>query len=161
MWSKAGWKSKKFFYGKVHPRLPAGTLEYKVTCNICRHMLLPPYQSNGALKPFSRASCGLSLWVKTRASMSASANRRVPPEYHPPPPVRPYANFQQADGSSGSIQMSERGRKGGRDERPDLNSFTTKKSVSAGGIIVGSNDNINELKPNPQEHWAWVSLAQI
>ena len=55
----------------------------------------------------------------------------------------------------GDIQLEARVRRGGGarvDERPDLNSFTTKKSVSAGGIIVGSNDKINDLKPNPQEH---------
>ena len=76
--------------------------------------------------------------------MSASATggrgvRRAPPEYvHPPPPVRPYANFYQADDRPlGDVQLEERGkRRGGRVETgPDLNSFTTKKSVSAGEQI--------------------------
>ena len=74
--------------------------------------------------------------------MSASATssrgvRKAPPEYvHPPPPVRPYTNVHQGDGRPlGDIQLEERVRRGDGarvDERPDLNSFTTKKSVSAG-----------------------------
>ena len=77
--------------------------------------------------------------------MSASATssrgvRKAPPEYvHPPPPVRPYTNVHQGDGRPlGDIQLEERVRRGGgarADERPDLNSFTTKKSVSAGKKI--------------------------
>ena len=61
--------------------------------------------------------------------------RRAPPEYvHPPPPVGPYANVHQADDRPlGDIQLEERVKRGGRVEsKPDLNSFTTKKSVSAG-----------------------------
>ena len=98
--------------------------------------------------------------------MSASATgsrgvRRAPPEYvHPPPPVRPYTNVHQAD-ELGDIQLEERVKRGGRGEtRPDLNSFTTKKSVSAGEQI-DSYLRIGELKQRPQERLVLVSSAQI
>ena len=79
--------------------------------------------------------------------------RRAPPEYvHPPPPVRPYANVHQADDRPlGDIQLEERVKRGGRVEsRPDLNSFTTKKSVSAGKKET-IHIELLELKQSPQE----------
>ena len=80
--------------------------------------------------------------------------RRAPPEYvHPPPPVRPYANVHQADDRPlGDIQLEERAKRGGRVEsRPDLNSFTTKKSVSAGEKKQTIHIELLELKQSPQE----------
>ena len=89
--------------------------------------------------------------------MSASATgsrgvRRAPPEYvHPPPPVRPYTNVHQAE----DIQLEERVKRGGRVEtRPDLNSFTTKKSVSAGEQI-NSYLRVGELKKTHRSAKSW------
>ena len=132
------WKSTDY--------LPASG--YNGACNIhvCVHATLSVRWCPKALPV---AVCEHFQQVKTRAEMSATGSRgvrRAPPDYvHPPPPVRPYANVHQADDRSlGDIQLEERGKRGGgKVERPDLNSFTTKKSVSAGeqisilGIFIG------------------------
>ena len=86
----------------------------------------PDGKLRSALLPGSMSAAGTSRGI-----------RRPPPEYiHPPPPVRPYENNHPADDrpldfGKGDVQMEERVKRN-RDERPDLNSFTTKKSVSAG-----------------------------